>query len=277
MTGINNGGKVRFRNDQRQLKKESDGLSLFVAAPGSTPITVIGDINSPNDPRSKIRLGFNSSNLIHRQILMTVDPNASLGFDRSYDGVKYDEQIDDMSWSLPNTNLIIQGIPAINDQVELPLKVTIRDDSSFEILIDDLMNIPTTQHIYLKDALLNVYVDLMNGNHTSPQLTAGTYEDRFYITFSQPSTLSTGAVELTDSDIILFTPNDIEELHIKKSVEIEIEELIIINMLGQQVNTYDVSNQNGTIRVNTSTLSSGNYIVKMNTNYGIQTRKVIIK
>jgi hypothetical protein len=48
-------------------------------------------------------------------------------------------------------------------------------------------------------------------------------------------------------------------------------------MLGQQIKVWDVADQNGIIRVDTSSIASGNYIIKMNTNYGIQTRKVIIK
>jgi hypothetical protein len=46
VTGINNGGSIRFRNDQRPFRKESDGQSLFVSAPGSNPILSVGHINT---------------------------------------------------------------------------------------------------------------------------------------------------------------------------------------------------------------------------------------
>jgi hypothetical protein len=277
VTGINDGGSIRFRNDQRQFRKESDGQSLFVSAPGSNPISSIGDINTVNDPRSKIRLGFDSSNLIHRQLLVTIDSNTTSGFDRAYDGRMQEEQMDDMAWSLPNEKLQIQGVPAMDATTELPLFIKVNNNSRFSIKIDALRNVAPTQEIYVKDALLNTYVNIMNAIYTSPQLVAGTYEDRFSITFSDPSTLSNDSLEISATDIIVFTPNDAEELHIKRSVEIEIEELTIINMLGQQLKVWDVADQNGIIRIDTSSIASGNYIIKMNTNYGIQTRKVIIK
>jgi hypothetical protein len=182
-----------------------------------------------------------------------------------------------MAWTLPNEKLLIQGVPAMDATTELPLFIKINNNSSFRIKIDDLRNIAPTQEIFVKDALLNTYVNIMNGAYTSPQLLAGTYEDRFSITFSDPSTLSNDSLEINATDIIVFTPDNVEELHIKKSVEIEIDELRIINMLGQQIKVWDVADQNGIIRVDTSSIASGNYIIKMNTNYGIQTRKVIIK
>jgi hypothetical protein len=275
--GINDGGSIRFRNDQRQFRKESDGQSLFVSASGSAPISIIGDINTVNDPRSKIRLGFDSSNLIHRQLLVTIDSNATSGFDRGYDGRMQEAQMDDMAWTLPNEKLLIQGVPAMDATTELPLFIKINNNSNFSIKIDDLRNVAATQEIFVKDALLNTYVNLMNGTYTSPQLVAGTYEDRFSITFSDPSTLSNDPLEISATDIIVFTPNSTRELHIKKPLEIEIQELRIINMLGQELKVWDVTDQNGIIRIDTSSIANGSYIIKMNTNYGIQTRKVIIK
>lgn len=275
--GINDGGSIRFRNDQRQFRKESDGQSLFVSASGNAPISIIGDINTVNDPRSKIRLGFDSSNLIHRQLLVTIDSNATSGFDRGYDGRMQEAQMDDMAWTLPNEKLLIQGVPAMDATTELPLFIKINNNSNFSIKIDDLRNVAATQEIFVKDALLNTYVNLMNGTYTSPQLVAGTYEDRFSITFSDPSILSNDPLEISATDIIVFTPNSTRELHIKKPLEIEIQELRIINMLGQELKVWDVTDQNGIIRIDTSSIANGSYIIKMNTNYGIQTRKVIIK
>jgi hypothetical protein len=208
---------------------------------------------------------------------VTIDSNATTGFDRGYDGRMLEEQMDDMAWTLPNEKLLIQGVPAMDATTELPLFIKINNNSSFSIKIDDLRNVSATQEVFVKDALLNTYVNIMNGAYTSPQLLAGTYEDRFSITFSDPSTLSNDSLEINATDIIVFTPDNVEELHIKKSAKIEIDELRIINMLGQQIKVWDVADQNGIIRVDTSSIASGNYIIKMNTNYGIQTRKVIIK
>lgn len=277
VTGINDNGQIRFRNDQRQFVKESSGQSLFVSAPGATPVAAAGDINTPSDPRMKIRLGFDSSNLIHRQLLVTVDNNATFGIDRGFDGKLLDEQIDDMAWKTANEKLTIQGVPAIGDQTELPLFIKLNNNSTFNIVIDELKNVPVDQDIFVKDALLNTYVNIKDTTYTSPMLSAGNYNDRFYITFSQQGTLSTETTQVSDSDLIIYTPRGLKELHVKTSNTILLEDLTLINMLGQQVKTYDVANHDTIINVDISQIASGNYIVKMNSNLGVITRKVIIE
>ena len=277
VTGINDGGQVRFRNAQRQFQKESNGQSIFVAAPGSTPVASEDGINTPGDTRLKIRLGFDSSNLIHRQLLLTVDPMTTYQVDRGYDGRLLDEQIDDMSWKVNTDKLTIQGVPSIENGAELPLFIKLKDDSNFSITIDDLLNVLPTQNIFIRDNVLNTYVNLMNGDYTSPLLTAGAYEDRFSVVFAMPETLSNELVEVNETDVVLFTPNNSTEVHIKKPVEIEMSNLYIINMLGQQVMAYDMTGKVGILKLDVSQIASGNYLIKMNTNLGVVTKKVIIK
>ena len=277
VTGINDGGQVRFRNAQRQFQKESSGQSIFVSAPGSTPVASEDGINTPGDTRLKIRLGFDSSNLIHRQLLLTVDPMTTYQVDRGYDGRLLDEQIDDMAWQVNTDKLTIQGVPSIENETELPLSIKLRDDSNFSITIDDLMNVPHTQSIFVKDGLLNTYVNLMNGDYTSPVLTAGTYEDRFSVVFAMPETLSNELIAANETDLVVFTPNNLTEVHVKKPVEIEVSNLYIINMLGQQVMAYDMTGKVGILKLDVSQIASGNYLIKLNTTIGVITKKVIIK
>ncbi|MEP0479843.1 MAG: LamG-like jellyroll fold domain-containing protein, partial [Nonlabens sp.] len=277
VTGINDGGQIRFRNTQREFQKESNGQSIFVAAPGSTPVVSEDGINTPWDTRLKIRLGFDSSNLIHRQLLLTVDSSSTYQFDRGYDGRLLDEQIDDMSWQINTDKFTIQGVPSIENETELSLFIKLEDDSNFSITIDDLLNVSPTQNIFIKDSVLNTYVNLMNGDYTSPVLTAGTYDDRFSVVFTLPETLSNELLEATETDVVVFTPNHVTEVHVKKPVEIEIGDLYIINMLGQQVRTYDMTGKVGVLKLDVSQIASGNYLIKMNTNLGVVTKKVIIK
>ena len=66
-------------------------------------------------------------------------------------------------------------------------------------------------------------------------------------------------------------------LDIKKGQEITIESIALTNMLGQQVQNWNVRDQDGIITVSTQNIARGNYIVVMDTNYGTQSRKVIIQ
>ncbi len=67
------GGTITFENDQRVFEKEG-ATSVFVrmdSDPGEQAI------NYNEDTRMKFRIGFNSFNGIHRQLLLTVDEHAS--------------------------------------------------------------------------------------------------------------------------------------------------------------------------------------------------------
>lgn len=275
VTGVSN-GSILFRNSQRLFAKESSGNSIFVAAPGSSQ-AAYNNYNGNQDTRSKFRIGFDSPGTIHRQLLLTIDPNATLAKDFGFDGVQFDEQIDDMSFKIANENFTIQGIDTINDTTVLPLRVKLANPGTITIKLDDLEHVNTNQNIYLKDAEDGSYYDLKTTSYVSPYLWAGVYENRYTIVFALPSTLSNNDVLIQESDLIIFTPTNQQTLHVKKGVDVQIEQLTITNMLGQQVATWDVSGQTGTISVPVDGIATGTYIVSMHTNYGVQTRKVILE
>jgi hypothetical protein len=277
VTGITN-GMISFRNDQRQFVTEASGSSLFVSAPGNDAGNNAYSIyNSFSDTRPKIRIGFDSPSTIHRQLLLTIDPNASMNYDHAFDGIQIDEQIEDMAFILGTDKLTIQGIDAIDINYELPLMVKLRSIGTVTIKLDDIENVAPTQQIFLKDAVLGTYTDLMSEDYTSPSLAAGTNTTRYSIVFVDPTTLSNEEVTLLESDLLIYTPFGMDTLNIKKGQEISVEKISLTNMLGQQVQTWNVTDQNETISLSTAHIASGNYIVMLTTNYGIQTRKVIIK
>lgn len=277
VTGIST-GTIRFENDQRQFVTEASGNSLFVAAPGSSANSnPYADYNTINDLRPKIRLGFDSPTLIHRQLLLTIDPNASLNYDHGFDGVQIDEQQEDMAFVLGDKNLSIQGIDAMNSTYEIPLMVKVQTAGSITIKLDDINNIDPSQEIFLKDAVASTYTNLMNGDYVSPNLPSGINDTRFSIVFANPNVLSNEDIVINESDLIIYTPNDRNTLNVKKGTDIEIDSITMVNMLGQQVQNWDVSQQDGIITVNTENIAQGNYVVILDTNYGKQTRKVIIQ
>ncbi|WP_397299925.1 LamG-like jellyroll fold domain-containing protein [Nonlabens ulvanivorans] len=277
VTGIAN-GSVRFRNDQRQFVTEASGNSIFVAAPGSNANNnPFSNYNTTSDLRPKFRFGFDSPKLIHRQLLLTIDPNASNGFDRAFDGYQYDPQIDDMSFNLNNEELNIQAIDQVDITTVLPLHVKVGTAGSISIKIDELENVDPSLDIYLKDSLNNTFYNLRNANYVSDPLAVGDYSDRFSIVFNDPTTLGSDSSQLSESDIIIFTPAGQDALHIKKGIQMDINTVTFTNMLGQQINTWNVSDQHGIIKIPVDQIATGNYIVTMQTSYGTQIRKVIIK
>ncbi len=277
VVGIYDGGSINFNNSQRIFEKESGGQSLFVRAPGSTgQVSAYDLINTPQDPRRKIRLGFDSPSVIHRQLLVTEDIAATTGVDRGYDALLLDENRDDMSWDISGEKYAIQGIDQIDAYTELPLIIKMGSNGSFDIKLDGLSNVDNTQKIFLKDAVLNTYTDLMQGTYTSPQLTPGRYQGRFSIVFDNPSTLGTGDELIDENSLIVFTPADTDEIRIRTTNEVRIEQVSLYNMLGQLVQSWDVTEQAGTIIVDAYGVASGNYIVIMQAGSDTYTRKIIM-
>lgn len=277
VTGISN-GTIKFRNDQRQFVTGTPESSSFNYTTSSdNGGNVYSDYNSFSDTRPKIRLGFDSPSTIHRQLLLTIDPNASIDYDHAFDGIQVDQQIEDMAFILGTDQLTIQGIDEININYELPLMVKLRSIGSITIKLDDVQNIDLTQQILLKDSVLGTYTDLMSGDYTSPSLAAGTNTTRYSIVFENPTALSNQQLRDVSSDLVIYNPSGMNTLNIKQGPHVYVEALTLNNMLGQQIETWHVADQTGDISLNTTHLSSGTYIMTLTTNYGIQTRKVIIK
>jgi hypothetical protein len=277
VTGISNGA-IRFRNDQRQFVIGDSESSSFVTAPSSdTGGNLYSNYNSFSDARPKIRLGFDCPSTIHRQLLLTIDPNASMNYDHAFDGIQVDQQREDMAFILGTDYLTIQGIDALNINYELPLMIKLRSMGTITIKLDEVQNVDPTQQIFLKDAVLATYTDLMSGDYTSPSLAAGTNTTRYSIVFEDPTALSNENGGYLVSDLLIYSPPGMNILNVKKGHNVSVEKITLNNMLGQQIQTWNVGSQIGDISLRTTNIASGTYVMILTTNYGIQSRKVIIK
>ncbi|AZQ44453.1 LamG-like jellyroll fold domain-containing protein [Nonlabens ponticola] len=269
-------GKINFANSQRVFEKESFGNSIFVSAPVSDNSNTAQMYQAQEDDRTKIRLGFNSPQGIHRQLLLTIDPNATMGYDRGYDGRLFENQIDDMAFLVDNSRVSIQGIPNSGESIELPLSVKMGDQGYMEIIIDHLENVSDDTELFLLDKKTNTYHNLREESYKSPFLYTGTYKDRFALTFKMPQTLSND--DITDNNAIkVYTPASNQFIVIESNNAQKIEYVELINMLGQRVMNMDTMNNTGRIEVPRAGLSSGTYVVKMNSGSDSQSTKVILR
>merc|ERR1711974_412127 len=126
-------GNVLFNNGQRQFQKEGTAASVFMRSNSQTQ-------TEHTDNRMKIRLGFNSVNTIHRQLLVTADDRASIGYDWGFDGLLNEVQIDEMSWVINADNYTIQGVDAFTESTILPLNIKTSETGLNNITIDSLEN-----------------------------------------------------------------------------------------------------------------------------------------
>ncbi|MEQ3664922.1 MULTISPECIES: LamG-like jellyroll fold domain-containing protein [unclassified Olleya] len=267
-----NSGNIRFNNGQRIFEKEG-ASSVFVRSTADAATTS----NSYNaDDRLKIRLGFNSVNTVHRQLLVTEDTNASTGYDWGYDGEAKTEQMDDMYWMISDNKYTIQGTNVIDYATILPLGIHVDTDGINTITIDALENVPDDLEIYIYDNVTNTYHDLRQ-NDVALDLATGVYLDRFDLRFSQVSnSLSTEDFEI-ETTINYYYANGSNTIVVNNPKLENVKTVSLYNILGQEIVSFNDFESTGLIELKTNKISTGTYVLEVITEDGKLSKKVLIE
>ena len=227
------GGDILFKNSQRVFRRESDGNSTFMKSSNTK-----GKSNASKgetDTREKIRLNFSSPKGYYREILAGVDQNATNDIDLGYDADLFEDNKEDMYWtSLNGEKLIIQAVGNFDEEQILPLGIKISKDGLSNIGIENLENIDASKNIYLYDKALNLSKNLKEG-HYEVFLTAGTYNDRFEITFKDLTASSLGIDDLQNNELHAYFSNEKQSFIIHNPNLKEIKSVEVLNILGQSI------------------------------------------
>ncbi len=269
-----NTGTIRFHNSQRVFQKEGSSASVFMRNDGSGQSSA-DTSEEVFDPRMKIRLKFNSPNTYLRKILVVADDNASMDYDWGYDAQLYDNQVDDMYWLIGDDKYVIQGINTFEASTELPIGINTNTDGLNTISIDKLDNIPDDMNIYLHDMLLGIYHNLRTTAYEI-DLSAGSHLDRFKIVFTAGETLSVETPEQDNDDFGVYYNVNEENITILNPNGYVIEGIDIYTILGQSILSIQESNSENEIKIDTKTLSVGTYIVKLESETGSYSKKIIV-
>ncbi|MBT8272369.1 MAG: T9SS type A sorting domain-containing protein, partial [Bacteroidia bacterium] len=272
-------GTINFNNGQRVFRREAVGSSIFMEANNADTGMIPGraateEGEAIDDPRMKLRIGLNSINEIHRQLLVTVDENATPGFDWGYDGLYYESQIDDMYWMIGEEKYTIQGTNTIDAMTVLQLGIHTDSHGLNSIMIDKLENVMDDVQIFLHDKELEIYHDLRVSEY-QVYLNAGSYLDRFEITFSNQDVLD---IEDTDLDVFdVHYDNAKESIVLMNPSNRDMDAIELFNILGQSVFTTTAVDNSNYSEFKVSNLSTGTYIIKVNTAQGAFSKKVLVK
>ena len=262
-----NGGTINFNNGQRIYKQEEGSNSVFMRG-------MADNFSKSADNRMKFRIGYSSTNTINRQLLLTIDSNTTSDIDWAYDGELNETQIDDMFWLINDEEFVIQASNDAEISAIYPLGIKISSDGLNTIKIDDLENVPDNFNIYLHDKVLNLYHDLRQSDY-SVFLNAGEYLNRFEVTFGSDELL--GIDDHSNQSIDILYSSDINQLVLINPNQIDVTSIVLFNMLGQSVTTYNtiIKSSHSEYDVN---LSAGTYIVKLATkNQSVMTKKILVK
>ena len=270
-----NAGTINFNNGQRVFHKENSNSVFMRAAFTDTDESEVAD-DIEEDLRMKFRIGFNSINTIRRQLLLTIDDYATPNVDWAFDGKLYEEQIDDMFWVINEESYIIQASNEADISSIYPLGIKTATDGLNTIMLDDLENVPTDMNVYLHDIALDIYHDLKESDYEI-FLNAGEYLSRFEITFGTPEEILGIDDQITSHLDVLYS-NDIDKIVVVNPNSIALKTLTLYNMLGQSVYTIDNLEENNYSEYRIKNVSTGAYIIKLQTATGsFVTKKIIIQ
>lgn len=285
VNGSATGGTINFTNAQRAFVKENDAINSNVLFRHSASSVVETQFNNKQDAIpaetefAKIRLGFNSANDFNRQILLGfMNENATSGIDLGYDATLIDVQPNDIYFLNANTKLVIQGDGYFNTANVYPLAVKTAIAGNVKFTLDATEQFDASQEVYIYDNTTKLYHDIRK-EVFEISLPTGTVTDRFSLRFKTESALATNNFDTIDTIAVIFTNNDNTIIIKNNLLDTTVKSVSLFNILGQSISTWDVKNKNQTkieIPV-TNNLSTGTYIVRLQTTNGDVSKKIIIK
>ncbi|HNQ28075.1 MAG TPA: T9SS type A sorting domain-containing protein, partial [Aquaticitalea sp.] len=213
-------------------------------------------------------------NTIHRQILLTIDEMATEGIDWGYDAKYIDDQMDDMYWMIEGEKFNIQGRNEVTASSVVPLGLHLRDGGQNRISIDFLENVPDDTQIFIHDKVLDLYHDLRQSDYVF-NLPAGEYLNRFEITFNNGESLNVDSTET--NPLTVYFNNEQGNLVLLNPMLLKVNSIEIFNLLGQSLYNIKLSEPKRYSEYLLNNISTGTYIVKLNTGTGILSDKVLVK
>ncbi|WP_188358253.1 LamG-like jellyroll fold domain-containing protein, partial [Mangrovimonas yunxiaonensis] len=274
------GGEVRFHNSQRIFRTETDpNVSIFARTTNNTAQASSESMPASNKQliRLTAKIGTNEQNTSKRHLLLGFIPNsnASAGFDYGYDAENIDDFPSDVSFVIDNKSYVIQGVNAFNDENMYPLKVVLANNNTVEIDLESLEHFDDDIDVFIYDAVEDSYHQINNMPYTF-NLTAGTYNNRYFVTFTADNSLS--VADLDTQQIVVNYLNSSSEILIKTPTNVNVKQVTLISILGQTVMTWNNDNQTfgNEIKIPVTRVSQGGYIVKVDTKSGGSISKKII-
>lgn len=279
---LGSGGTVTFKNSQRGFFKEDDGTNSNVLY--KTTKTAKQDWKTNENDTAvteaykKLRLGFNSHDDFHRQLLLGfMDEKATSEIDPGYDGFNIDDFPSDMYFLNGDNQLLIQGEGYFDTKASYPLGVKTDAAGKVSFNLDQVENFDQAQRYFIYDKLNETYNDIT----TTPfevTLPQGKTEDRFSLRFTDGKSLNTNEISNTAESITIRYAENQSSIIINNPTEIEITAITLYNILGQNIFNITIPNQEQKeIKIPIKKLAPGIYITKAQTNAESIARKIIIQ
>ncbi len=265
------GGNIKFNNNQRIYITEANAESTFFkVAKGKNKIAA----EEPVDTRLKIRIGLETANILNKQILLTIDENATDGIDKGYDAEPFELLKNDIYWVTEGKKLVIQALGNLSVDQAIPFGMITEDASLLKIKVDTIENPYPNMEVYIRDNLTKDTYDIKNGTFEIT-LAEGEYNDKYSVVFV-PKPEIPEEIEEVFNELFVFMSEDNKVIRIKRPEEMQIKYVALYNVLGQRVNMW-YPNMNVTEIDLPVYQNTGVYFVMIATNSGTISKKVVIE
>lgn len=228
----------------------------------------------------RIYLNFETSTGFQRQLLLGFTPDnvATDGYDYGYDGGTFNNFADDFGWIIEGNSYVIQGVGEFDTNKYYPLGMFLTNSGDVTVSLAELNNFEEEVDVYLYDVELDSYA-LLNASNFTQNLQADNYIDRFYITFSTTAHLdiNSNLLSVEDNEIdpvnIWYSKSN-NELHLSGNFNNTNALLSLYSLEGKKIIKEKMSTEEHTL--NTSEISNGIYIVKIDSDTFSYSTKVCI-
>lgn len=281
---IGSGGTVTFNNTQREFIKEDEStLSQTTYRIPKTPKDSNHWTDNSNtaieiDTHKRVRLGFNFYNQsFHRQVLLAfMDEKANSEMNDGYDAYNIDDSPSDMYLLNGENELAIQGEGYFDEEASYPIGVRAETTGKISFILDGLENFDESQNIFIHDNETDTYHSIKDKAY-EVEIPEGTFNERFSLRFIDKSL----AVQdpLYDNAVTVFFTRINNTLNIKNSAnDNTVLTASLYNIQGKLLSKWDVKEkEQSNIKIPIQDKTSAVYIVKLKTEKGTISKKIIVK
>ena len=264
------------------------GQAFFVAAASSGSISFTTDMRTTSGgddfvsgrlaqstwSRFYLRLYENESFASETQFYF--EEGLSLGLDPGHDAGAPFEDI--LMSRLPDNDqgvgmaINAMGLSALEEETVIPLVLNRDAGVEFSISFED-STIPEDVGVYLEDTLLETLTDLRSEDFTLTPESDLSDMGRFYLRIGNTSL---GGNDLDESYISIYKAASDDFVTIEGLSNVEKANVQLFNIIGQEVLNTTLNSNQSTQRLSTSGLTTGVYVIRLQADSSVISKKIII-
>lgn len=264
--------------------KIAPGQGFFVEANSTNNVSFTGAMQSheasdtfQRSSRPEVQLYVNDGSNSRYAKLYYIN-GTTTGFDNGYDGKLFNGLTNSFAVythllsDSQGDNYQVQSLP--NSDIEtMVVPVGLIAESNKEITFSvNTKNLPQGVNVYLEDRVNNTFVNLSEGDHTITTKSAVNGIGQYYI-HANSAKLSNSDISQNIDNVSIYksSKNEITVAGLQAQANVKVFSLLGEELINTDINSYGVS------KVALPNLSTGVYVVKLNSVLGNITKKIILE